>query len=101
MEIRPANKSAHRYRANRVLRFLTIPITIMLVVAGCAPATETEAVPPASPTLEIQPTETELPVATDTAETAMELVSCFSAATVSLIQTAVPVTPTATGAPSA
>jgi hemoglobin len=101
MEIRPKNKIAHPDKGNQLFRFLTIPILIVLVVAGCAPATQTEAVPPSSPTLEIQPTETELPVATDTAETAMELVSCSSAATVSLIQTAVPVTPTATGAPSA
>jgi plastocyanin len=101
MQIKPKNKIAHPDQGNRLFRFLIIAVAIVLVVAGCAPATQTETVAPASPTLEIQPTETELPVATDTAETAMELVSCSSAATVSLIQTAVPVTPTATSAPGA
>ena len=102
MQIMPKNKIAHPDSGNQLFRFMTIPIMIALVVAGCAPATQTEVVVSASPTPEIQPSETRPPAATATAETAMELASCSSAATVSLIQTAVPVTPTATGsAPSA
>lgn len=101
MGIRPKNNIAHPYRANRRFHFLTIPIMIVLVVGGCTPGTQTEALPPASPNQEIQPSETRPPEATATLETAMQLVSCSSAATVSLIQAAVPVTPTATGAPSA
>jgi len=102
MEIRPKNKIAHLHRANRLFRFLTIFIMIMLVVTGCSPATQTEAITPASPPQEIQPSETSQPAATATVETSTELVSCSSASTISLIQTAIPVTPTATGsAPSA
>ena len=102
MEIRPSNKIAYHARANRLFRLLILAIMIVLVVAGCASATETETVAPASPTLVIQPSATQLPADTATAEPAMELASCASVATVSLIQTPVPVTPTATGsAPSA
>jgi plastocyanin len=102
MEIQQKNKNAHLHRANRLFRFLTIPIMIMLVVAGCASATSTEAPPQSSPTIEVQPSKTQPPAATATFEEAIQLVSCSSAVTVSLIQTAVPVTPTATNsAPSA
>lgn len=102
MKIRPVNKIAARYRANRLFRFITVPIMVAFIVAGCSPATSTEAPPQSSPTVEIQPSETEPPAATETPETVMQLDLCSSAATISLIQTAVPVTPTATGgAPSA
>ena len=96
MKIRPKNKIAHPDRANRLFRFLKMPILIVIVVAGCTSATQTEVLPPASPTLEIQPSETAPLAATSTPETAMQLALCSSAAKISLIQTAVPVTPTAT-----
>jgi hypothetical protein len=102
MERRSLNKMAYPYEAKQRFRLLTIPIMIVFILTGCAPATQTEALPQSSPTIEVRPSETMPPAATDTLETAMQLGSCSSAATVSLIQTAVPVTPTATGsAPSA
>ena len=82
--------------ANRLFCFLAISIMIVFIIVGCTPATSTEAPPQSTPTIEIQPSETETLAPTTTQETAMELVSCSSAVTVSLIQTAVPVTPTAT-----
>lgn len=82
--------------ANRLFCFLAISIMIGFIIVGCTPATSTEAPPQSTPTIEIQPSETETLAPTTTQETAMELVSCSSAVTVSLIQTAVPVTPTAT-----
>jgi plastocyanin len=102
MEIRSENKIAQPQRVNRLFHFSTIFMMIMLVVASCAPATSTEAPPQASPTIEVQPSETRPPEATATPESATQLASCSSAALASLIQTAIPVTPTATGsAPSA
>ena len=75
---------------------------MIVLVVSCTPATQTQVLTPASPTLATQPSETSQLIATATSETAMQLDSCSSAATISLIQTAVPVTSTATGsAPSA
>ena len=102
METRPSNKIAYRSTANRLLRFFTIPILIGFIVASCSPATSTDVPLQASLTLEIQPSETQPLEATASPETTTQLASCSSAATVSLIQTAVPVTPTATSSvPSA
>jgi len=69
---------------------------IMLVLTSCTQASTTEAPLPASPTLEIQPSETEPPAETATPESVMQLALCSSAAEISLIQTAIPVTPTTT-----
>jgi plastocyanin len=101
MEIRPVNKIAYPREAKHLSRSLTILIIVVFILTACSPAT-TEAPPPLSPTIEVQPSATEPPAATATSEAAMQLAPCSSAATVSLIQTAIPVTPTATGsAPSA
>jgi len=70
---------------------------IVFILTGCGPATQTEVLLPASPTVEIEPSETEALTPTSTLETAMDLASCSSAATISLLQTAIPVTSTATG----
>lgn len=100
MRKRLKNENALVVRINRVFRNLAILAMIMFVAVGCAPATRTEAPPRSSPTIEVQPSETEPPAATATS--ASMLASCSSAVTVSLIQTAIPVTPTATdSAPSA
>jgi len=96
MRTRPKNEIAHLYGANRLFRFLTIPIAIVFVMTSCAPAATTEGPPQTSPTLEIQASETEPPAETATPETAMQLALCSSAAEISLIQTAIPITPTAT-----
>jgi plastocyanin len=102
MKKRPVNKMAYPRGAKQLSRSLTIPVIVMFILTACSPATSTEAPPPASPTIAVQPSETKPPAATDTSEAAMQLAPCSSAATISLIQTAVPVTPTATGsAPSA
>ena len=101
MEIRLANTIVYWARAKRLFHFLTIPLLIAFLIASCSPATSTEA-PPSSPTVAVQPSETEPPAETATPETVMQLDLCSSAAEISLIQTAIPVTPTATGsAPSA
>jgi plastocyanin len=102
MEIWLKDRTAYLHRANRPFRYLRILIMIMLVIAGCAPATQTEVPLQSSPTIEAQQSETQPPAATATPETATQLVSCSSAVTVSLIQTVVPITPTSTDtAPSA
>jgi plastocyanin len=102
MKIRPKNKIAHLHAAKKLFRSLAIPIIIVFILTSCGPATTTEAPPQPSPTIAVQPSETQPPAATDTLESAMQLAPCSSAVTVSLIETAVPVTPTATGsAPSA
>jgi Cytochrome P460/Cupredoxin-like domain len=102
MKIKPVNKMAYPRGAKQLSCSLTIPVIVVFILTACSPATSTEAPPPSSPTIAVQPSETKPPAASATSESVMQLAPCSSAATVSLIQTAIPVTPTPTGsAPSA
>jgi plastocyanin len=102
MEKRPVNQMAYPRRANQLPRLLTILFMNVFILTSCSPATSTEAPLPSSPTIDVQPSATGPPAETATSESAVQLAPCSSAATVSLIQTAIPISPTATGsAPSA
>ncbi|HKY54388.1 MAG TPA: cytochrome P460 family protein, partial [Anaerolineales bacterium] len=102
MDVRQVNKIAYPRGAKPLFHSLTIPRIVMFILTACSPATSTAAPPSSSPTIAVQLSATEPPAATPTSESAMQLAPCSSAARVSLIQTAIPVTPTATGsAPNA